>query len=136
MTNTIKILSVFIVICSIICCNTIKKEIKISFITSQRHTAIDLACANLLNSFEWVIISNNAQKNNWEIAGYIIPYVDFDKNNLIISRFKITKLYYNTHKTKYNGVPNGEVIVNIKDSDKNYYYFYLMPKIMLAQGVG
>ena len=53
-----------------------------------------------------------------------------------MSRFKITKLYQKPGCDECTGVPDGEAIFDKDKSDKNFYYFYLMPKIMLSQGVG
>jgi hypothetical protein len=110
-------------------------ELEISFVTEQKHTPKDMAADGLLNFFDWLILTDEGQKENWEEEGYVIPYVDFSKNFLIISRYKISKLY----KAGYNeceGVPDGKAIFDKKNSNKNFYYFYLMPKIWFSQGVG
>ena len=111
-------------------------ELKITFVNAQRHTPNDLACEGLLNDWEWGILSDAGQQKNWEKDGYVIPPVDFNKNYLIMSRFKITKLYQKPGCDECTGVPDGEAIFDKDKSDKNFYYFYLMPKIMLSQGVG
>jgi hypothetical protein len=53
-----------------------------------------------------------------------------------MSRYKISKLYQEIFINKCVGVPDGRVIFDKENSNKNFYYFYLMPKIMLSQGVG
>ncbi len=112
------------------------EKLEISFVTAQKHTAKDLACHGGLNEFEWIIISGEEQRKNWEEEGYVIPLIDFSKNNLIISRHKISKLYRKAFNDPCLGVPDGKAIFDKKNSDKNFYYFYLMPKIVLSQGVG
>ena len=113
-----------------------KVPLEISFITSEKHTEKSLTYEYALNSFEWIIIHGEGQKNNFEKEGYVIPSIDFDKNYLIISRYKITKLYRTARCNECEGVPDGCAVFDKKNSDKDYYYFYLMPKIMLSQGVG
>ncbi len=116
--------------------NIIRKEMKISFIIAQNHTSKDLAYNGFLNSFEWVILSNEEQKKNWEDAGYIIPFVNFEKNYIIISRYKILKLYQKGSKSECTGVSDGKIIFDKEGSDSNLYYIYLMPNVMLSQGIG
>jgi hypothetical protein len=114
----------------------IGKKLEISFITIQKHIPKDLAYNGCLNYYEWIIIKGEIQKENLEEEGYVIPDIDFSKNYLIISRYKILKLYQKTGINKSLGVPDGRVVFDKENSDKDYYYFYLMPKIMLSQGVG
>jgi len=115
---------------------SIGKKLEILFLNAQKHTPKDLAYEGFLNVFDWVILSNDEQKKNWEKEGYVIPSIDFNKNYLIISRYKISKLYKKARINRCVGVPDGYVIFDKKNSNKNFYYFYLMPKIMLSQGVG
>jgi len=114
----------------------IGKKLEISFITAQKHTPQDLAYNGCLNNFEWIIIRGESQKKNLEEEGYIIPHIDFDTNYLIISRYKISTLYRKAGRNECLGVPDGKAIFDKENSDKGFYYFYLMPKIMLSQGVG
>ncbi len=111
-------------------------ELKISFITSQKHNTKDLASEYSINQLEWLILSDSGQIKNWEICGYIIPYIDLRKNYLIMSKYKILNLYQKSGCDECLGVPVGEAIFDKGNSDSNYYYFYRMPKIMLSQGVG
>ena len=114
----------------------IGKELKISFITSQKHTPKSLADNWGLNCYEWLIITNENQKNNFERDGYFMPFVDFNKNYLIISRYKISKLYQKAGINRCVGVPDGHAIFDKENSNKDFYYFYLMPNIILSQGIG
>jgi hypothetical protein len=114
----------------------IGKKLEISFVTAQTHTQKDLVHNGCLNDFEWIIISGESQRKNLEQGGYIIPHIDFSKNYLIISRYKISKLYRKAGRNRCLGVPDGQAIFDKKNSNKDFYYFYLMPKIMLSQGVG
>lgn len=111
-------------------------RLEISFIMAQKHIPKDLAYIGGLNNYEWIIISGESQKVNLEEEGYIIPYIDFGKNYLIISRYKIYKLYRKAGYNECLGVPDGRAIFDKENSDNDFYYFYLMPKIMLSQGVG
>lgn len=111
-------------------------ELPINFVTSQKHNDKDLSCDCLINHFDWIILSDSGQQKNWENDGYVIPPVDFSKNYLIMTKYKITKLYKKPGCDECLGVPDGQVIFDKSNSDKDYYYFYLMPKVMLSQGVG
>jgi hypothetical protein len=114
----------------------IGKELEISFVTEQKHTPTTLVYSFGLDYDEWMIINNEIQRKNIENEGFVIPVIDFNKNYLIISRYKISKLYRKAVCNECLGVPDGRVIFDKENSDKDYYYFYLMPKIMLSQGVG
>jgi len=114
----------------------IGKELEISFVTAQKHTFQDLVYKGCLNDFEWIKISGEEQKKNLEQEGYVIPYIDFDKNYLILSRYKISKLYLKAGRSKCSGVPDGRAIFDKENSNTDFYYIYLMPRIMLSQGVG
>lgn len=109
---------------------------KISFVTAQKHTPKDLISNGGINDFEWIIISGEKQRKNLEQEGYVIPYIDFSKNYLIMSRYKIFKLYRKACNNSCLGVPDGRAVFDKENSDENFYYFYIMPKIMLSQGVG
>ena len=109
----------------------IGKELKISFITAQKYTSKDLDIY-----MDWFIINSEAQKRNLESEGYVVPYVDFNKNYLIISQYKISKLYRKVICNECSGAPDGRAIFDKENSDENCYYFYLMPKIRLSQGIG
>lgn len=114
----------------------IGKELKVSFVTAQKHTPKDLTFKGGINDFEWIIISGEEQRKNLEQEGYVIPYVDFSKNYLIMSRYKISKLYRKAGNNTCLGVPDGRAVFDKENSDENFYYFYIMSKIMLSQGVG
>ena len=113
-----------------------RSEIKIVFVKEQVHIHKDLSSGWLNYNWEWLILTDSIQKKNWEEVGYILPNIDFKKNFLIMSRYKIMKLYQLPGCDECEGVPKGEAIFNKKGSDKRYYYFYLMPKIWLTQGIG
>jgi len=114
----------------------IGRELEISFVTAQKHTPKDLSFKGCLNDFEWIIISGEDQRRNLEQEGYVIPYNDFSKNYLLISRHKISKLFIKTGLNKCSGVPDGRVIFDRENSNRDFYYFYQIPRIMLSQGVG
>lgn len=113
----------------------IGEKLEISYVTSQEHTPKDLEAEGFLNEFDWFIIRSEGQRENIEKTGYIVPTVDFSKNFLIISRYKISKLYRKPGCDECLGVPDGRAIFDKKNSDENRYYFYLMPTILLSQGV-
>jgi hypothetical protein len=127
---------IFVLLLFTTSCTQRGTELKISFVTSQRHTFKDLKYEGLLNDFDWIILTSKEQQENWENEGYVIPTVNYSKNYLIISKYKISKLYKKPGCNECLGVPDGKAIFNKKNSDKDFYYFYLMPKIMLSQGVG
>jgi len=114
----------------------IRKELEITFIGARKYSPKALTYRGCLNQFEWIIISDDAQRENLEIEGYDIPNIDFNRNYLIISRYKISKLYRKAFFDKCSGVPRGRPIFDKDNSTQNNYYFYLMPRIMLSQGVG
>ena len=114
----------------------IGRELKISFITEQKHSNETIADSYGLNYHEWFIINSNLQVINLEKKGYIVPNINFNKNFLIISRYKISKLYRKAGCNECLGVPDGHAIFDKENSDKDFYYFYLMPKVWLSQGVG
>jgi hypothetical protein len=111
-------------------------ELKIVFVKAQRHNTKDLSCDCLINNYEWIILSDNGQQQNWENDGYVIPQVDFSKNYLIMSKYKIIKLYKKPGCDECLGVPDGQAIFDKSNSNSDFYYFYFMPTIMLSQGVG
>lgn len=113
----------------------IGEKLEISYVTSYEHTPEDLAAEGFLNEFEWFIIRSDGQRENIEKEGYVVPSVDFSKNFLIISRYKISKLYRKPGCDECLGVPDGRAVFDKKNSDENRYYFYLMPTILLSQGV-
>jgi uncharacterized protein YxeA len=109
----------------------IGNELKISFVKVQKYNLKEPEIY-----MDWFIINSEAQKYNLEKEGYIIPYVDFNKNYLIISQYKISKLYLKVICNECTGAHDGRVIFDKENSDKDFYYFYLMPTIKLSQGVG
>jgi uncharacterized protein YkuJ len=76
----------------------IGKELKVSFVTAQKHTPKDLTFKGGINDFEWIIISGEEQRKNLEQEGYVIPYVDFSKNYefLTVEQFLIKKTQMKT----------------------------------------
>lgn len=113
-----------------------KKRIEINYIGSYQYFDKNSNYTNYFNSNDWVIISNKQQRKNWIESGYIIPEIDFNKNNIIISKYKIIKLYHKKYINRCSGVYDGIVIFNKRKSDNNFYYIYIMPKIILTQGIG
>ena len=97
----------------------IGEKLEISYVTSQEHTPEDLAAEGLLNEFDWIIIRSEDQRENIENKGYVVPSVDFSKNFLIISRYKISKLYRKPGCDECLGVPDGRAIFDKKNSDDN-----------------
>lgn len=112
-----------------------REEIEITFLSNYRHCKNTLSGKGYLNAFDWVIISSLEQRKNWKNAGYSVPTIDFNQEYLIISRYRIDKLF-ESRKDHCSGVPIGVAVFNMELTDDNYYYFYIMPKIMLTQGVG
>jgi len=128
---------VFIIVIFISMKNYIfKKRIELNYIGSYQYFEKNSNYTNYFNSNDWVIISNKQQRKNWIESGYIIPKIDFNKNFIIISKYKIIKLYQKKYINRCSGVSDGIVIFNKRKSDSNFYYIYLMPKIMLTQGIG
>ena len=60
----------------------------ILFVSMQKHTPKDIDYKGGLNSFEWFIVTGDAQRDNLEREGYVLPKIDFSKNYLIISKEK------------------------------------------------
>lgn len=114
----------------------IGKKLEISFVKAQKHSQSDLTYKGCINNFEWIIICEESQRINLMKEGYTIPDIDFSKNNLIISRYKISRLYQKACDNPYTGVPDGRVVFDKKNSNEDFYYFYLIPKVKLSQGVG
>ena len=133
---TIIITIIIVAIYQILFLIIVGKELTISFVASEKHTISDLKSSGYLNAFEWIIISDESQRNIFEEQGYTVPKIDFNNYYLIISRYKISKLYRKVFINPCTGVNDGRAIFVKEDSNNNYYYFYLMPKIMLSQGVG
>lgn len=113
-----------------------KKEIDISFLTAKKITHKNLLFEGGLNYYEWFIVTNENQRSNLEIEGYIIPSVDFNQNYLILSRYKILSLYIKKFCFQCSRVPEGKVIFDKLKSKDDTYYIYRMPRIMLIQGIG
>lgn len=111
-------------------------ELKITFVNSQKHNDKDLASEYSINELEWFILHDTDHVKNWEKFGYVVPQIDFKNHYLIMSKYKILKLYQKPGCDECTGVPDGEAIFDKENSDKGSYYFYLMPKVMLSQGVG
>ena len=112
------------------------KKLKISFMKAEKYSSEELSYNGCINNFEWIIINDSNQRRNLIEDGYSIPPVDFSKNYLIISKYKISKLYQKTGRNQCTGAPDGKVIFDKKNSNRDYYYFYLMPTVMLSQSVG
>lgn len=112
------------------------KELALSYIADQDFSSLDFSYTGGLKVFDWFIVSSDAQKNNLTKRGYILPNVDFENNYLIVSRYKISKLFRCLGKNREIGVPNGRAIFDKETSIDGRYYLYLAPRIMLSQGVG
>lgn len=112
------------------------KPLNISYIGSYKTNEEHLSNSKSLNSLNWVIVTNKTQKQNFELEGYILPEIDFNKNFIIISKFKIKKLYKKSKKNNCTGGYDGIAIFNIKESNEELYYIYLMPPLLLSQGIG
>lgn len=108
----------------------------ILFVSMQKHTPKDIDYKGGLNSFEWFIVTGDAQRDNLEREGYVLPKIDFSKNYLIISRYRISKLYRKALNSPCTGIPEGRVVFDKENSKEDEYYLYLSPVIMLSQGVG
>ena len=114
----------------------IGKKLEVSFVKAQKHSQNDLAYKGCINNFEWIIICEESQRRNLMKEGYTIPDIDFSKNYLVISRYKISRLYQKACDNPYTGVPDGRAVFDKKKSNEDFYYFYLIPKVKLSQGVG
>ncbi|KKP37291.1 hypothetical protein A2483_05650 [Candidatus Peregrinibacteria bacterium RIFOXYC2_FULL_33_13] len=90
-----------------------------------------------LNYDEWFIITNKQQRLNLMKEGYKIPDINFEKNFLITSQYKIKFLWsFRSFCDSCTGMPNGHIIFDKQNSEQNKYYFYLMDKISLSQSAG
>ncbi|MBL7974581.1 MAG: hypothetical protein JNJ85_06695 [Candidatus Kapabacteria bacterium] len=114
----------------------ISKEVALLFVSAHKHTFHDVTADGGLNYFDWFIISDESQRSYLEQCGYAIPHIDFSKNYLIISKYRITKLTYKQVCESCTGVPDGLATFDKENSQNDMYYFYIMPCIMLSQGVG
>ncbi|MFN8366914.1 MAG: hypothetical protein U0Y96_06685 [Candidatus Kapaibacterium sp.] len=112
------------------------KEVALLFVSAHKHTFHDVTADGGLNYFDWFIISDESQRSYLEQCGYAIPHIDFSKNYLIISKYRITKLTYKQVCESCTGVPDGLATFDKENSQNDMYYFYIMPCIMLSQGVG
>lgn len=112
------------------------KEIEISLVTIERYEPQPIANDLCKNNNEWIIISNEIQMKNFEKDGFVIPHIDFNRNYLILSKYKISRIYQKLFVNRCSGVPDGYIVFDKKNSDKDSYYLYLMPPIMLSQGIG
>ncbi len=111
-------------------------ELKISYVGASKHNSKDLSSDYSIKQLEWFILRNEEHVKNWEESGYVIPKVNFKDQYLIMSKFKILRLYKKPGCDECLGVPEGQAIFDKTNSDKDFYYFYVMPKILLSQGVG
>jgi len=85
----------------------------------------------------WFIISSKQQHQYWLEEGLNLPPCDYSRSYLIISRYKMTNLYYYPHRTDdCVGAPVGHASIDSKNSSPGKIYMYKMPIIFLAQGVG
>jgi hypothetical protein len=112
------------------------QKMETTFICVEKYKNKELARMGILNSFDWMIISDVEQKHHFEKEGYSFPNVDFSKNYLLFSKYKVKKLYRSNNINNCTGVPDGKIIFDKFHSRKDCYYFYLMPTLMLSQGVG
>ncbi len=112
------------------------KRIELNYIGSYQYDNKNSNFDNYFYLNDWVIISNEQQRKNWKESGYILPEINFNKQYIIISKYKIDKLYQKKYINKCSGVYDSKVIFDKKNSNIDFYYIYIMPKIMLTQGVG
>jgi hypothetical protein len=74
---------------------------------------------------------------NWLADGLSLPHCDFSKNYLILSQYKIDRLYFHpNHIDECCGAPPGFADLNRLASKSHKVYIYKMPKILLTQGIG
>jgi len=135
-TKTIVVLSAITILVVVSKCLIAGKEVQVLYITYQDNTSIDINYKGGLYVFDWFIVSSDKQKDILVKAGYFLPDVNFENNNLIVSRFKISKLYRSIGNNPDLGIPDGRAVFDKRNSSYGCYYLYLMPKIMLSQGVG
>ncbi|ULO08493.1 hypothetical protein H1230_06715 [Paenibacillus sp. 19GGS1-52] len=86
--------------------------------------------------YTWIEITSESQKQYYLDEYQLkLPIIDFNKNYMIISKYKIYKAYYTKHECICEGAPEGLAIFNYFSSQKNYY-IYRIPKILISQGIG
>lgn len=85
---------------------------------------------------DWLIITSEEQRLNWQESGYNLPAVDFKETFIILSNHKIKGLYKEDGCDVCVGVPNGFALYDYFNSNKGTYYIYAIPAIWLSQGVG
>lgn len=115
------------------------KEIHIQFICSLP-TVNELPYIKYAengNDYDWFLVTQKNQYQNWISAGLGLPECDFSKNYLILSRYKIESLYYHpNYIDECCGAPPGFAELKSNKSERGKVYIYIMPKIMLSQGIG
>lgn len=87
-------------------------------------------------AYEWFIISSYEQRQNWVKEGLVLPECDFSKNFLIISHYKINKVFLDEHEREDLGVPTAYEIFDKAGSAPGSIYIYRMPAVMCDRAVG
>lgn len=86
--------------------------------------------------YTWMEITSEDQRQYYlEEFQLKLPEIDFDQNNMIISKHKIYKAYYTKYECSCDGAPDGLAVFNYLSSRKKFY-IYKIPKILISQGVG
>ena len=102
--------------------------------------ALKLASNRLEHKFfeteSWLIIHGEEQRLNWVELGYKLPAVDFKTTFIILSEYKIKSLFRSEGCDVCTGVPDGFAVYDYFGTEKDTYYIYAMPPIMLSQAVG
>jgi len=87
--------------------------------------------------YTWFIVNNDSQYKYWTSSGLNLPPCDFSRNYLIVSRYKITAVFYSPFiNDQCYGAPRGIAVFNKSGSKSEFAYVYRMPTIVLTQGIG
>jgi hypothetical protein len=87
--------------------------------------------------YTWFIVSQENQYRYWITDGLPLPTCDFSKNYLIVSKYKLKKLFFNPKWIDpCCGVPSGYADIDRMGSETHRVYIYRMPRILLAQALG
>jgi hypothetical protein len=87
--------------------------------------------------YTWFMITGEPQYKNWHADGLSLPDCDFSKNYLILSQYKIDRLYFHpNYIDECCGAPPGFADLNRLGSKSHKVYIYKMPRILLTQGIG
>jgi len=89
------------------------------------------------SEYTWFMVTGETQYNNWIADGLLLPPCDFSKNYLILSQYKVNRLYFHpNYIDECCGAPPGFADLNRIGSKNRKVYIYKMPKILLTQGIG